>query len=230
MLGPVVELAGYAMTAVGVILHLVSLQVAMLFFVVSILFGVLLSMSAVVLEEFTMRRYPSVSDLGRLLAAAVLENFGYRQLLTFWRSEGVWDALRGKRGWGAMERRGFQRDAAALTLDALARLVRPDGGLWFSYSTANSWPDESDHDSAMVRAGSIGWVGYALSFYLAHAPPCPAINAGCVRERASLLAAAVRLGNYLLSLEATEPDHPARGLLRQGHGTIRLAYRPEAHG
>ena len=114
MLGPVVELAGYAMTAVGVILHLVSLQVAMLFFVVSILFGVLLSMSAVVLEEYTMRRYPSVSDLGRLLAAAVLENFGYRQLLTFWRSEGVWDALRGKRGWGAMERRGFQRNAAGL--------------------------------------------------------------------------------------------------------------------
>ena len=114
VLGPVVELAGYAMTGVGMILHLVSLQVAALFFVVSILFGVLLSMSAVVLEEFTMRRYPSVSDLGRLLAAAVLENFGYRQLLTFWRSEGVWDALRGKRGWGAMERRGFQRDAASV--------------------------------------------------------------------------------------------------------------------
>lgn len=112
MLGPVVELLGYAMTGLGVLLHVVSLQVAALFFVVSILFGVLLSMSAVVLEEFTMRRYPSVSDLGRLLGAAVLENFGYRQLLTVWRSEGVWDALRGKRGWGAMERRGFQRGVA----------------------------------------------------------------------------------------------------------------------
>ena len=122
-----------------------------------------------------------------------------------------------------------EMDSAALTLDALARLVRPDGSLWFSYSTANSWPDESDHDSAMVRAGSIGWVGYALAFYMTHAPACPAVNAGCVRERASLLAAGVRLGNYLLSLEAHEHDHPARGLLRQGYGTIRLAYRPEAH-
>ena len=120
-------------------------------------------------------------------------------------------------------------NSAALTLDALARLVRTDGSLWFSYSTANSWPDENDHDSAMVRAGSIGWVGYALAFYLAHAPPCAAGDAGCVRERTSLLAAAARMGNYLLSLEATEPDHPARGLLRQGYGTIRLSYRPEAH-
>ena len=113
MLGPVVEMAGYVLTVAGVFLHLVGLQIAALFFAVSVLFGVLLSMSAVVLEEFTMRRYPSISDLGRLLAAAVLENFGYRQILTLWRAQGVWDAWRGKRGWGEMERRGFQRDAAA---------------------------------------------------------------------------------------------------------------------
>ena len=82
------------------------------FFAVSILFGILLSVIAVVLEEFTMRRYPSLGDLGRLLAAALLENFGYRQLLTIWRVQAVWDALRGKAGWGAMERRGFRQHAA----------------------------------------------------------------------------------------------------------------------
>lgn len=113
MLGPVVEMAGYVLTLAGVFLHMLSLQIVALFFAVSVLFGVLLSMSAVVLEEFTMRRYPSVSDLGRLLAAAVLENFGYVQIRTLWRTQGVWDALRGKRGWGAMERRGFQRNAPA---------------------------------------------------------------------------------------------------------------------
>ena len=115
MFGPAVELAGYVFTVAGLFLHLVPLEYAFLFFVVSILFGILLSMSAVVLEEFTMRRYPSVADLLRLLAAAIVENFGYRQLLTVWRVQGVWDALRGKRGWGAMERRGFQRRAADRT-------------------------------------------------------------------------------------------------------------------
>ena len=113
MFGPAVELAGYVVTGVGMLLGLVSPSIAILFFVASVLFGVLLSMSAVVLEEFTMRRYPSVTDLGLLLAAAVLENLGYRQLLALWRVEGLWDALRGKRGWGAMERRGFQRHVAA---------------------------------------------------------------------------------------------------------------------
>ncbi len=113
MLGPAVEMAGYVFTVAGIFLGLVAVKIAVLFFVVSVLFGVLLSMSAVVLEEFTMRRYPSVKDLARLLAAAVLENFGYRQLLTLWRLEGVWDGLRGKRGWGAMERRGFERHVEA---------------------------------------------------------------------------------------------------------------------
>jgi cellulose synthase/poly-beta-1,6-N-acetylglucosamine synthase-like glycosyltransferase len=113
MFGPAVELGGYLLTLAGLLLRIVSVQIAVVFFVVSILFGVLLSMSAVVLEEFTMRRYPSVFDLGRLMGAAVLENFGYRQLLTLWRVQGVWDALRGKKGWGAMERRGFQGHAPA---------------------------------------------------------------------------------------------------------------------
>src|SRR5213594_859598 len=62
------------------------------------------------------------------------------------------------------------RDRAAFTLHALARLVRPDGSLWFSYNTANNWPTEADHESALVRAGTVSWVGYALTFYVAHAP------------------------------------------------------------
>jgi hypothetical protein len=120
-----------------------------------------------------------------------------------------------------------QMQAAALTLDAMARLVRPDGSLWFSYSTANNWPDESDHDSALVRAGSIGWAGYAFTFYLAHAPPCAADDAGCARQKLLFKNTAVHMANYLLSLEVTDPGHPCFGLLRQGHGSIRLEYRPE---
>ena len=113
MFGPAVEVAGYLITGAGISLHLIAPRIALLFFVVSILFGVLLSMSAVVLEEFTMRRYPSVADLGRLLGAAVLENFGYRQLLALWRVQGLWDAVSGKTGWGVMERRGFHQNVAA---------------------------------------------------------------------------------------------------------------------
>lgn len=44
-----------------------------------------------------------------------------------------------------------EREEAASTLDALARLVRPEGSLWFSYNTADDWPSEANHDTALVR-------------------------------------------------------------------------------
>lgn len=111
MLGPAVELLGYAVTAAGLAFGLIEMEVALVFAVASILFGIVLSMSAVVLEELTERRYPAPADLLWLFVAAIVENLGFRQLLTVWRTRGLIDGLRGKQGWGAMERRGFQRGA-----------------------------------------------------------------------------------------------------------------------
>jgi hypothetical protein len=49
----------------------------------------------------------------RLLAYAVVDSFGYRQLCDVWRVQGTWDALRRRRGWGRQERRGLGEPAAA---------------------------------------------------------------------------------------------------------------------
>ena len=95
------------MTFAGWALGWIATDVALLFLVVSILYGILLSMSAIVLEELTVRRYPGAAATARMFAAAVLENFGFRQLLTVWRTKGLIDGLRGKQGWGTMVRRGF---------------------------------------------------------------------------------------------------------------------------
>jgi cellulose synthase/poly-beta-1,6-N-acetylglucosamine synthase-like glycosyltransferase len=108
IIGPVVELLGYILTIVGLAIGAISWGTAALFFVVSVSFGIFLSIGAVFLEEFTLRRYSALKDVLILFSAAVLENFGFRQLLTVWRVQGVIDALRQKQGWGRMERKGFQ--------------------------------------------------------------------------------------------------------------------------
>lgn len=115
------------------------------------------------------------------------------------------------------------RERAAFTLHALARLVRPDGSLWFAYNTANNWPTEDDHESALVRTGAVAWVGYALTLYVTHAP-ARRVNPTDARERALFLATAKRLGTYLLSLAVRDPSDPRDGLLRLGYGSIRLVY------
>jgi cellulose synthase/poly-beta-1,6-N-acetylglucosamine synthase-like glycosyltransferase len=110
MLGPAVEMLGYLLTILGLVFRIIAPQIAILFFTVSVMFGILLSTSSVVLEEFTSVRYPSWKHSGKLFLAAILENFGFRQLLTWWRVEGLIDGIKGKKGnWGAMERRGFKK-------------------------------------------------------------------------------------------------------------------------
>jgi cellulose synthase/poly-beta-1,6-N-acetylglucosamine synthase-like glycosyltransferase len=107
VLGPIVELIGGALTLLGWVFGLVAPSMALQFFVVSIVFGMTLSAASVLLEEMTTRKYPSTTDLVRLLAAAVVESLGYRQLTAVWRLEGIWAYLRGKKDWGRQERRGF---------------------------------------------------------------------------------------------------------------------------
>jgi hypothetical protein len=41
--------------------------------------------------------------------AAIIENFGYRQLNSLWRIEGIWQFLRRRREWGEMTRTGFEQ-------------------------------------------------------------------------------------------------------------------------
>jgi cellulose synthase/poly-beta-1,6-N-acetylglucosamine synthase-like glycosyltransferase len=106
-LGPIIELTGYVVTVVAVAFGVLDWQFAELFFLAAVVYGTLLSVAAVVLEELSFRRYPRVTDLLRLALYGVLENFGYRQLAMWWRIVGVVDYFRGKRGWGKMKRKGF---------------------------------------------------------------------------------------------------------------------------
>jgi cellulose synthase/poly-beta-1,6-N-acetylglucosamine synthase-like glycosyltransferase len=111
-MGPVIEITGYVVTAVAIAFGVLDWRFAELFFLAAIVYGTLLSVAAVALEELSFRRYPKATDLLRLAAYGVLENFGYRQLATCWRIVGVIDYFRGRKGWGTMKRKGFSRAAA----------------------------------------------------------------------------------------------------------------------
>jgi cellulose synthase/poly-beta-1,6-N-acetylglucosamine synthase-like glycosyltransferase len=108
MLGPVIELLGYVSFIVTVLAGRADWWFVSAFLAMAIVFGGVLSLAAVTLEELSFRRYPRRSDLLKLFGLAALENFGYRQLNTWWRVKGTLSALRGVESWGRMTRRGFQ--------------------------------------------------------------------------------------------------------------------------
>jgi len=113
VVGPIVEFLGYLLMPLFVFMGWLSWHYFVAFTAVIFGFGILISTLAVLIEQDEIERFNKPGDLWRLLLTAVFENFGYRQLCSFWRIRGVYQHFRGKKAtWGAMERTGFKTTAA----------------------------------------------------------------------------------------------------------------------
>ena len=108
-MGPIIEFVGFTVTIVAVAFGLLDVRFAELLFLAAIAYGAVISVAAVLLEEVSFRRYPHARHLLVLAAVGIIENFGYRQLTTWWRLKGAWDFFRKKQGWGTMTRKGFAK-------------------------------------------------------------------------------------------------------------------------
>ena len=97
--GCLVEFGGYILIPVSFLLGLTPLDLFLLFVLLAFVYGTFLSVGSVVLEEITFRRYPRMGDLMRLLWYAVLENFGYRQMIVLYRVQGFVQYMRGQKSW-----------------------------------------------------------------------------------------------------------------------------------
>jgi cellulose synthase/poly-beta-1,6-N-acetylglucosamine synthase-like glycosyltransferase len=106
-LGPLLEVSGYVITVVAAILGIVNWQHFRVLLAVSLLFGAATTLVAVFLSDLGTGRYLRTRDLGILLAAAIVESVGYRQLNAWWGCVGTVQAMTGKGGWGPMTRRAF---------------------------------------------------------------------------------------------------------------------------
>ncbi len=107
-LAPIVELVGLILVPLGLLVGEISPRFAVLFFVMAVGLGILLSLLALLLEEISFRRYGTIRDRALLVGFALLENFGYRQMTLYWRLRGMFNFVRGKRSWGTMKRKGFK--------------------------------------------------------------------------------------------------------------------------
>jgi cellulose synthase/poly-beta-1,6-N-acetylglucosamine synthase-like glycosyltransferase len=114
LMGPFIETIGYLAVVLSFLLGILDVQFFLMFLAVSILYGIFLSIAAILLEEISFRRYPGWIDLTKLVAYSVLENFGYRQILSAMKVKAFYDTVRRRRAWGQMQRKGFQKEQAAM--------------------------------------------------------------------------------------------------------------------
>ena len=106
-LGPLLEVSGYAITTAAALTGVLNWSHFRVMMAVSLLFGAATTFVAVFLSDVGTGRYLRTRDLGILIAAAILENVGYRQLNAWWGCVGTAQAITGKGGWGPMTRRAF---------------------------------------------------------------------------------------------------------------------------
>jgi cellulose synthase/poly-beta-1,6-N-acetylglucosamine synthase-like glycosyltransferase len=108
-LGPIVELTGYLLIVFSLFFGGVYLEFAILIFFLSCLYGSFFSMAAVLLEEWSLRRYPKISQIVKLFIYSLTETLWYRPLTVLWRCEGIWQIIIGETGWGEMKRKGVSQ-------------------------------------------------------------------------------------------------------------------------
>jgi cellulose synthase/poly-beta-1,6-N-acetylglucosamine synthase-like glycosyltransferase len=106
-LGPVVEVLGYILLPLSFFLGILFVEFALMFVLLAVLYGMLLSQMAVGIETLLLSRYPRLRDRIILFGAALLEFFGYRQILTVERFLAMFQIRRKRGHWGAMLREGI---------------------------------------------------------------------------------------------------------------------------
>jgi cellulose synthase/poly-beta-1,6-N-acetylglucosamine synthase-like glycosyltransferase len=107
--GSFLELTGIAIVIVAVLVDAVSVAFLVAFTVVAVLLWIMLSFSAILLEEYAIRRYRRGTDLARMVLFSLVETCGYRQLSSWWRCRAWVDIARRRKDWGSMQRRGLER-------------------------------------------------------------------------------------------------------------------------
>ena len=102
--GPLLQVAGYAILVVLILLHRVSWWYVAAFFVITLLVGQLQTAGALVIEETGFRRYRT-RDLTLLGLWSLAELFWYRPITAWWRTWATFLWLTGRRpGWGTIPR------------------------------------------------------------------------------------------------------------------------------
>jgi cellulose synthase/poly-beta-1,6-N-acetylglucosamine synthase-like glycosyltransferase len=125
-LAPLVEVSGYILVVLGMFMGFISPRFAVLFVLLAVFYGMLLSQLAAGVETFLSTRYPRLRDRLLIFCASFLEFVGYRQFLAVERSIATVQAPFKKGKWGKMHRKGISGSSSRATRPSAEGELPPD--------------------------------------------------------------------------------------------------------
>lgn len=112
-LGPIIEFIGFIGFFVFLILGLVDWPAFFILLGFVMVFGVLYSIYAILVDTVTYRVYRRNTDVVKLVLTAILEPFLFHPFVVLSAVRGLRDYLLKKKAWGDMTRRGFNAKQAS---------------------------------------------------------------------------------------------------------------------
>ncbi|MGN7763080.1 glycosyltransferase family 2 protein [Paenibacillus sp. 22594] len=109
-LNPYFRFTGFVALIGYVLLDLTNWYILAMFSLLNILYGILLGVGSLLLEEMAFRRYPRIRDVFKMLFFIVIMFLGYQQLGVIWRFLGHIEFFRNNNTWGTMTRTSFTKD------------------------------------------------------------------------------------------------------------------------
>ncbi len=106
-LGPLIETMGLLVVPICYLLGFLDFWFTAAFFSAAFVYGLIVSMGAVLLEELNFRRYTRFRDLLILFGYAMVEAFYYRPLNSWWKTLAFFQSRKQRFDWGEMKRKRF---------------------------------------------------------------------------------------------------------------------------
>ena len=106
LLSPLVEVVGLVVMIFAFVFGMISGTNLVAFVAAAFALGLMLSTTALLLEELSFHTYPKARHLAVLFLVSILENFGYRQIMSIWRLQALYGWMTGAGiAWGDMKRK-----------------------------------------------------------------------------------------------------------------------------
>jgi cellulose synthase/poly-beta-1,6-N-acetylglucosamine synthase-like glycosyltransferase len=109
LLGAIVEVLGYFIIPFSLIMGELNMFFFICYFLLSVLLGIILSIGSLILEQYTKKNEMTPKQCMALSIYAILENFGYRQLITLFRVEGILKYRKLRKTWGKIKRKDVEQ-------------------------------------------------------------------------------------------------------------------------
>ncbi len=88
-LNPILTLLGIVLAPIAFLIGAISLELTVLYFIAFITFSLLVSLSGIIADEFSLRYQHSLAEIVNLVLASLVESLFYQPFVKFWRVLGA---------------------------------------------------------------------------------------------------------------------------------------------